>query len=191
MHGIIRIEVRDRRGLLTHTEEQPMRSPLKAFLQILLMRMGAADVATVKDTGGTDRTIDQSDTTKMMDATGGSGDADTGIVVGTGTTAVAIDDNVLATLIAHGTGGGQMEYGTQTNPSDVSDSGTQANFVLYRTFTNSSGSAIVVAEVGLYVKQMYTGAGTGVFCIARDLVTATSIADSGTTSLFYIFRIEE
>lgn len=191
MNGTVKIDIRDRHGQVTHLEERPMQSPLKAFMQIILMRMGAADVGLVKDTGGTDRTIDQSDTTDMMRADGAAADDDSGIVVGSGTTAVALNDNALGTQIAHGTGAGQLDHQAQSNPDDVATIDPYSEFQIIRGFINSSGGAITITEIGIYAQQYDTTPAARTFCIVRDLVTSGSVPDGGQATVTYTFRIAE
>ena len=192
MHGIVKLEVRATDGRVTDVVEQPMRSPLKAFLQIVLMRMGAADVASAKDSGGTDRTLEQADTANMMDALGAAGDDNTGIVVGSGTTAVTISDSKLETQIADGSASGQLDHDAQANPDDVTTFSDKAEFQIVRRFDNNSGGAISIRELGIYAEQECTGAVTGVFCIARDVLpAAVSIANGADCVVTYTFRIIE
>ncbi len=198
MHGTVKIEIRDSLGRVTHSEERTLRSPLKAFIQILLMRMGAADVLLAKDTGGTDRTLEQADTSNMMTAVGTINDDTIGIVVGTNSggigaigTTVAIDDYALKNQIAHGGGASQLSHAAQTNPSDVTTIDPKVEFKIVRVFTNSSGGEITVSEMGVYAQQECTGAVTGVFCIVRDIVTAVAISNGSTATAIYTFRITE
>ena len=79
---------------------------------------------------------------------GAAGNDGYGIFVGTGTTAVTIDDYNLAAKIAHGTGSGQLQYG-DTTFTVPTKSGNDYYTEVIRGFTNISGATITVAEVGL------------------------------------------
>jgi hypothetical protein len=71
------------------------------------------------------------------------GDANTGIVIGSGTTSPTRTDYALVSKIAHGTGVGQIYYNRQTY-----ELLTDYSFRLNREFTNA-GSDLSVAEAGL------------------------------------------
>jgi hypothetical protein len=97
-----------------------------------------------------------------------------GIVVGSGVTALSTADYALATKIDHGRGAGQILHGgtevfglTFTNPN--------GQFTIQRYFTNNSGGAITINEIGIYS----AGEGQYSFCIYRDLVSpAVVVADT-------------
>lgn len=124
------------------------RSYVIGFLDGLAIHMRDT-TANVKDTGGTIRAI--TPYTYMNDCTIGVNDDTHGIVVGTGTTAVAISDFQLETQIAHGIGAGQLSHGASGNTAPVTI-GTKRRFLLTRSFTNQSGGSITVNECGIYVR---------------------------------------
>lgn len=80
------------------------------------------------------------------------------IVVGTGNTAPTITDYQLQTQIAHGVGAGQLQYSATTFGTPAADA-TTSQFTITRNFTNGSGGAITVNEVGLYALMQANGAG--------------------------------
>lgn len=86
-----------------------------------------------------------------------------GIVVGTGDTAFSADQYALATLIAHGTGSGQMSYEASTVGALAYTAGTKTwKQTLTRAIINLSGSSITVKETGLY-QGHGSSANTGLF----------------------------
>ena len=109
-----------------------------------------------------------------------------GTVVGTGNAAVTLTDYKLQTQIAAGTGAGQLVHGTQQYSSGPFTSGSSNYFFLGRSFTNLSGGAITVNEMGLY--GFYTG--PYYICLARDLITGGVTINDGKVGYFqYKFQI--
>ena len=103
---------------------------------------------------------------------------DCGIVIGTGSTAVAVADDNLATPIVHGAGSGQMiHYGCWA--LNYTTGASSSSFDIERIFRNDSGGSIVVAEIGVYIRAGFdTTGGTSEsevvgFCILRDVLGAT------------------
>ena len=96
-----------------------------------------------------------------------------GIVVGTGSTAVAMTDTKLVTQIAQGSGSGQLTHGImQAFTVDAVGASTPRYVNLARGFQNNSGAAITVSEAGLYGQHQCSD-GTRNFCVCRDLITFT------------------
>ncbi|MBA7677972.1 hypothetical protein ES703_86239 [subsurface metagenome] len=112
-----------------------------------------------------------------------------GIVVGTGVGAVIPADFALGTQIAHGRGGGELEYGgcELLNIVFVNPNG---EFTIRRYFTNNSGGGITVEEVGIYsVGVNYSTSGAWPFCIARDLTGGIAVADTEILRATYVPQI--
>ena len=111
--------------------------------------VNAATAAVAKDTAGVARAVPQSSWANYGTC-GGAGDAASGIVVGTNSTAVTITDYALNTKVANGTGANQLSYAGQTTPdTSLTVSGSEAYFTLSRVLTNSSGGNITIKEVGI------------------------------------------
>ena len=101
---------------------------------------------------------------------------DCGIVVGTGSTAVAVADDNLVTPIAQGLGSGQLvHYGCYG--LNYTTGASSASFDVERIFRNGSGGSIIVAEIGMYCRARYALSGgqssLAGFCILRDVLGAT------------------
>lgn len=95
-----------------------------------------------------------------------------GIVIGTGTTAVAVNDFKLATQIAHGSSAAQMvHYGCWG--LNYTTGASSASFDIERIFRNDSGGSIVVAEIGIYSGGYNSTNVFNSFCIIRDVLGAT------------------
>lgn len=115
---------------------------------------------TIRDVGNVDRSW--ATATARMDA--GSGNNLYGLVVGTGSTAHAWSNFDLGARIAHGTGSGQLSYGA-TSFNAPQTSGNERFFEVVRIFTNLSGAAITVNEIGMIIFN-----GANYFLACRDVI---------------------
>lgn len=174
--------------LVSDTGFQPCKSLVLQFLQLCEACFREATM-TITDTGGTDRSIVMPGTASGLEwhyADAGS-DADTwGIVVGTGTTAVANDDTALETKISDGNGAGELEY-QETAFTAAGEVGANLDFQIRRTFLNDSGNSITVTEIGLYVKGTESGGTNRIFCVIHDIVSQ-AVADAETLSVKFTYR---
>jgi len=101
-----------------------------------------------------------------------------GIIVGSGTTPVTLEDFSLANPIPHGTGVGQLTYGTLTVFAIDQSLSNIWKYRIARTFTNQSTGDVTIAEVGL-VANVYD-ADTLVGCLmARDVLPAPITLPAG------------
>jgi hypothetical protein len=126
----------------------------------------------IVDTGGTTRAgaTHASNFNLNYSNRADGGSTTEGIVVGTGTGAVSLTDYALGTLIAHGTGAGQLDYGGIVTSTPVTV-GTTRLFKASRSIWNYSGSSISITEMGLYC--CFAGATYYNACIDRSLVSVT------------------
>jgi hypothetical protein len=115
-----------------------------------------------------------------------------GIVVGTGVGAVTPTDIALGTQIAHGRGGGELEYGG-CELVNIAFADPDGEFTLRRYFTNLSGGGITVEETGIYaIGTEYDSASAGwawPFCVARDLTGGVAVADTEILRVTYVPQI--
>jgi hypothetical protein len=117
----------------------------------------------------------------FFDCNATTGDTDYGILVGTGTTATDINDYALDTLIAEGTGAGQMEYGNHSIVSSTHDGSTYSYAGITRTVANNSGGSIVVAEVGLACEMNWESNTERHFLLLREVLgTTVTVLDTQT-----------
>jgi len=115
-----------------------------------------------------------------------------GIVIGTGAVAVTPIDFALGAVINNGRAGGEMEYGgcELVNIAFADPNGT---FDVRRYFTNLSGGAITVEEVGInaagghYVSNDWGPVFP--FCIARDLTGGVAVANTELLRVTYTIQI--
>jgi hypothetical protein len=115
--------------------------------------------------------------------------ATTGIIVGTGTTAVSLDDFSLVSQIPNGTGAGQLVYGSNSVTTIAQSLSNLWFYRISRTFTNQSTTPITITEVGL-VGNVYD-ASTLVGCLmARDVLpTPITLNPNDGTVIRYIIKL--
>jgi len=111
---------------------------------------------------------------------GGLGDANTGIVIGTGTLSPTRTDYNLQAKISHGTGAGQIYYNQQTYES-LDDT----SFRLNREFTNA-GSNLSVSEAGLIHTTGISG-GMRTLLLLRDTFTPINVTAGNGIRVRYTF----
>jgi hypothetical protein len=199
LRGFIEVTVWDRDGKVVQKGRQEMRSFLNNFLKILeaLFRAGQVSMTstTVTDTSGSSKTAFAEWYACSTCVFGGgtpmgckasSGDGSYGIVVGSGTTAVALDQYTLISPISHGTGQGQLSYGSMTVEDlglDQTVSPPVYRIRLIRTFVNFTSSAINMNEVGIMARNFWRDSayvGNDVkFLITRDVLTTTYTVPAG------------
>jgi len=199
------IEVYDRNGKLISKHRQECKSLLANFIRILrgmLLAKGgyalygtegvkASCIVKKYDGSSADAWTEYYGEYKIgggtpMGAKAPDNDDSYGIMVGTGTTVVGIDDYTLESKISHGTGSGQLDYDTHTI-NKYEESG-KVRIEITRTFKNVSGATITVKEVGLGVRN-YWKCEDGVrndlkFLIVRDLLdTPRDVPDGGSLTV--------
>jgi hypothetical protein len=213
LRGYIEVEVRDREGRIVGRGRHEMRSFLNNLLRILGGMMDAAGgfpatspgAGVVVRTSTTVITLAGSSATAYTEAQMGSGgnygggvvfavkaadnDDTYGIIVGSGTVGVALDQYAPASKIAHGTGSGQLVYGLSSYEDLGLDTGVSPpvyRFRVMRTFSNLSGAAININEVCI-VARSYWKEDSGVrndvkYMIARDALPSTYTVPNGGTA---------
>jgi hypothetical protein len=186
---LYKVVVTDKDGRVLAVQEAEARSFLKAYNQILSSCMGAAN-RTIKDTGGTDRTV-------IGDGTVfGIGAAATvvlyGIRVGTGNSAVTISDYALETPIAEGTGDGQMSHLIMQLSTDVTLADPICTSTLTRVMVNNGSTTITVREIGIYAICRQSDTTYRYFCIVRDVLgSSVSVPAGGAITVIYTWKITE
>jgi len=180
-----KVIVRDRDGKVLSHENRRSRSMLGNWYRILYAHMAVTSTSLVR-TDGIDRgVINFGDNWKFVAA---ADEDDIGIVIGTGSTAVSIDDYKLDSQIMQGTGSGQMRHLAST-PGWPSVAGSNCDFLTSRTFLNNSGGLITVRESGIYCRVKGTTY-YGYACIVRDvLATPQDVPDGGSITIDYTLRI--
>jgi len=174
------IIVEDKDGNIIKREKRKGHSVLGNWIKIFeSIRSGTT--FTPNDTSGSACTISQI-VFSGCDMYAPAGDDSYGLVVGTGTTSVDINDHNLASKISHGTGSGQLSYG-DSNPYTTGSGLTQSRGV-ERSFDNNSGGDITVNEIGLIMK-VYDGSSYYNILILRDVISATTVPNGGRLTVKY------
>jgi len=169
-------EIRNKNGnILRKSRERRSHSFVKQFIQMLYVTSsGITSYAGVIDTSNTSRTLayQRPSSPNPFSATipTTASNATFSILVGTGSTAVALTDYTIQTLIAHGTGAGQLSYSSTVFGAPATDAlGT--SFRVTRDFTNSSGSTITINELGIVSQVSDSGDQNRLFLIIRDIAS--------------------
>jgi len=194
----LEIEVKDRNGKLIRRRRQKSHSFLTQFIAMLrgimfhTYNMDNHWNTQVVDTAGVARGYPNSGNVLRISGiplNAPSGTDSYGLVVGTGTASNTTSTYALQNKIAHGTGAGQLLYGSHTF-EPVTVSGSTVYFRIIRVFTNNSGASITVNEVGLYTMTSNQATSTGIHCIARDLISGgITVPDGGTLTLRYLIQL--
>jgi hypothetical protein len=161
-------------------DSRKSESFVQQFMQILYLNMQYLTTAmaiSIRDTSNTLRNA-YMDSYIIWRCDGPINDTTYGIVVGTGAVAPTISDYALGTLIAHGGGAGQLQYGAVSFGAPASDA-TTSQFTITRNFANASGGGITVNEIGLYNK-FYDG-DTRYAMLIRDVVGGGILVPNGQT----------
>jgi hypothetical protein len=204
VRGWIEVEVRDPEGRVVQRGRHEMRSFVNNFLKVLegcgkasggagLTFSGVIASATVVGTDGASKTVlvdyytdDYYGGGTAIASNAPDNDSSYGIVVGSGTTPVNLNNYALASPISHGTSAGQLDYDTISIEDlglDTSVSPPVYRFRLIRGFKNLSGVSVNVNEVGLVARSYWKDRG-GVdndvkYLIARDVLPSTYTIPNG------------
>ena len=181
------VEVYDKNGKLVDKKEGKGDSVLDNWINLMRMLRDPESWSYqwgFFDVGGTERHISNFNFSQSSMKAPEEDDS-YGIIVGTGTTPVSLEDYNLASKISHGTGSGQLSYGA-CSPYGIS-SDTQADVGLQRSFDNNSGADITINEIGMVLK-VYDGTNTYYTLIMRDVISATTVPNGGRVTIKYWFR---
>jgi hypothetical protein len=146
--GYLSEQGKKRRKLVFKRRDDPAVENFMKWLFYALINNGQGSVG-MYDITGTSRTVTWYNTTRCQ-VNGPAGNLNYGIIAGTGTNPVTMTDYALQTVIAHGTGAGQLDYAAVTFGSPTT-SGKTRYFEFSRALTNSSGDTITVNEIGVYI----------------------------------------
>ena len=110
-----------------------------------------------------------------------------GILVGSGTSAESFEDYVLQTLIAEGTGAGQLNYVATDVPTKSYVAGTKTWTITWiRYMNNNSGGDVSVNEVALVTRGEIAGLSNVRWAMSRDKLGATvTIPNTGQLKVTY------
>jgi len=165
-------------GLIDY-QEQPVDSYLIQWVQLLAATGGDRKVAGTTDTSGTDHTLEGggiADDVFRWDSV--AGNKSEGMVIGTGSTDEAIDDNSLGAKVTT-----DWSYGsTDTGAGQVS--GSSGLLDITRTFGNHTGQAVDINEVGLVAEHDDDGGTVRRFLCIRDTGDPITTVDDGQNVTF-------
>ncbi|KKM71270.1 hypothetical protein LCGC14_1432360 [marine sediment metagenome] len=179
------IAVRDPQGRVTRRRRFRSRSFLQQWNRLIAAQVLWTTI-TIKDVDNVDKSVTQATWNFRMN--GGAADPSRGIVIGTGTTAVAIGDYKLEALIPEGAGAGQMNYQACSVAMPVI-AAPYCSFKVARVVTNNSGDTITVKELGVYAVMLVPGNPSG--CVIRDVLgTPLDVLDGGSISVDYTIRVQ-
>ena len=186
--AVLELKVKRKDGSIREHRAIRSKSYVRQFLELLLVQMNMVPEShpmSIRDTGNNLREVAFSNWTFGSNAP--VGDDAYGLVIGIGTTAPTIDDYKLETQIAHGTGGGQIQYGDVAFGLPTA-SGSVSHFTVTRDFPNASGGTITVNEIALYVRALgsqpgyyYKRESIWVFMIIRDIIAGGIDVPNGET----------
>lgn len=110
-----------------------------------------------------------------------AGDLTKGIVAGSGSTVVTYDDYKIETIVAHGTGAGQLNYDAGAFlPLEIS--GNKMTIPLTRMMSNGGSSSVTVNEIALYGMGMIT------IMLLRDLLPSSIVLNPG-ESMMVVYKL--
>jgi len=105
-----------------------------------------------------------------------------GIIVGTGTQAVALTDYSLQTPIDSGSESGELLYlPCSINNFETTSSAGTSSFEIIRLFRNESNSTVTINEMGIYM-ELYWASSASYYdsaMIIRDIVSPGQTVDDG------------
>ena len=185
LHASFTITVRDRQGRQVARLTRPSRSYVNAFINGLWAESHNTTISTPNTTGSS---FNLEGNTPFFDVNAADNIDIYGLVLGSGTNAVAIGDYALQTQIPHGLGAGQLDHEAHSwvAPTTV---GTTRSWKARRIFWNNSGASITINECGIYFRSNVGGV-YKYFCAVRDLVSpAVTVPNGGAASLEYTLGI--
>lgn len=152
----------------------PSRSLIKQFVQLLKVTMsGVAE--TMKRVDGT--SASQAVASGFFNLYAAAGVTGFGVVVGSGDSAVTMVDYKLETQVTANLTHSAVGFIIESPSASV------WRVLVYRTFTNTGGSDILIKEVGLYTN---VGATATYHCVDRSLF-AFAIRAGGAKTIWYRF----
>lgn len=178
-------------GKVLEKVSRKSESYVRQFLELLFVQMTHPPRnygVDVRDTSNTVRTVviydmQVTNYNYIFDVREAAAGTFFGIRVGTGNTAPTINDYALQTPIVHGAGAGQLQYDAVAFGIPAADT-TTSQLVITRNFSNASGGAIVVEEVGLICRAFYPTA-AGYFLIIRDVTGGINVPNGQTLTVNY------
>jgi len=118
------------------------------------------------------------------------------IQVGSGQQSDPYNSYELAAPIANGSGAGQLVYSSPSVSNNITINGNSAYFTISQTFTNNSGGAITITEVGIITEYYFTNYNNKVPFNFGTLLTwydvlspSISVPNGGSVEIYYTFTV--
>jgi hypothetical protein len=172
--------IHDPDGSLVKVNASFSRSFVQNSLGCLQVRMDQGTAVSMTDTGGTPRSVSAAANTNDLKVNAPAATTGYGIQWGTGTNAEAVTDTKLQTLIAHGSGAGQLSYGSCTVGNYTPGAGV-TTLTVTRSGSQGSGG-VTVEERGL--SCLNGGGSAWQFCIIRDVAQVAVSAGQTLTTVY-------
>ena len=188
LNAVLEVTLKRPDGTIKEQWVRKSESFVRQFIDLLTVQMGLVwegSPLSIRDV--TNNLIDVALSHYNFAADALVSDDSYSIVVGTGSTAPAIDDHALGAKTANGAGAGQLQYsltafGLPTAGAD------QSHFTITRDFSNVSGAAITVNEIGLCVKGQQAcpfkadvSRPVAIFMVIRDVIAGGIAIGNGET----------
>lgn len=176
--------IKDKNGkTLKKSRELRSHSFVKQFNQFLFYCSSGNYNQTMYDTTNTLRTFQRWMGVNLTVAFGihtGGGDSNSGLVVGTGTNAVTINDYNLQTKVVEGSGSGQLQHSSMVYGAPTTNA-TGSAFRITRDFTNNSGGNITLNEIGIIAYGYDDSSTYRYFLFIRDILSPSITVNNLTT----------
>jgi len=179
------VEVKDK-GKVIYSKQFESHSFVAQWLQLLYGIFGQNNLSILGNSSPTENV-----NANPLILNAGSGNQSFGIQVGSGTTK-SINDTALDSLIANGSGSGQLSYGAMSITSPTTNTSTnQGSLSVSRSFTNNSGGSVTVSEVGVVVQTYAANQNFySIFVIHDILSSPITLANTQVLTVTYIFSIQ-
>lgn len=177
-YGQITIEVQTRDGLTVSQRSQPMHSFVGQWWRYFMSRFAGFSVTCPRyDGNGTTNLQFNTDSlgqNKRASFAAPQGKDDAGLVVGSGTASVRIEDTSLASPFSHGTDPGTIFHRVVEHQGFYDD----RTIRITRVFENLSGAPLTIREIGGAIK-MPSDTSPGVLAVRDVLDLPVTLPDDG------------
>lgn len=167
----------------------PEDPPARAWIDFLYTHTRAADLPafTSPDIAGTSRTVNYNMQGSTLAAVG---ETNRGIVLGRGSAPPDLSQYCLGSLVAHGTGSGQLYYKVEDMTPPIYAQGGPKQGLRYlhnvRAVENRHTAPLLVFEVGLYIFSLSYSQS---WMFARDVIADGILFEPG-DEYFFNYRME-
>lgn len=176
------IEHYNQKGIMIRRSSFIPNSVVQAYIGILTVQFTNSTLSLKDTSGATNNCNPASANLNIMAAIN---DDTYGIVVGSGTNSVTINDYKLQSKILQGIGADLLQYSAMETPSLYVVNSSKAFTSFRRLFTNLSGSSMTVNELGIYCNAYNSKK----YCLERTLYNSVLAVDEA-LSVTYVLEKE-